>query len=915
MKQVYLLFTICLLTLSSLQAQDLEWIQTGDNIGNAYVVDFFVDELDTLYAIGQFENTLTLGAFQLESAGGLDIYAVKLDPDRNIMWAFSIGSTGTEIPDEIIVREDGSFILSGLYQNTVDIGGLSMTSDGSYDAFLMDFDSDGNPVSVIENKGPSVVGLAGTGIASNGDYILTGIFLNDATFGGETLTSGGNSFDTYLARYQPDGTLVYVEQISGEERVNPGAGLVLDDNDNIYLGGQFRSNIIVDGNIILEANNPGPNNESRDVWIAKYSGDGTFQWAQMGGGDFEDQSYHLALDGDANVFIVGGILGPGDFGSFAVAGTQGIDSYVAKYDTDGNIIWFVRPDSNLPSNDRARGVEVDIENGVLYVSGRYSGTISWGDFSLSHQSGDEADIYLASFDLDGNALSARQFTGVGFQQSTLVDIGSPGIIYLGGEFQGTLNVESNTFNSTEANTADAVILKLRNCDDFPLSVSISADKEATCSGDEVTFTADIVNGGNNPTIEWYINEEVVQTGVTTLMVDTLSQQSEVYLRFIREDFCREIVNSAPVTIDVDNFEVSVTISSDQTAPVCEGITLNFSSEVRGGGDSPAYQWRINNQPVEGATEDTFTTDQLMADDVVSLEVTSSLPCLEEPTATSNAIFPNIYPILGVMIDENEATGCENGDITLTATLNGEYEGVTYEWLRNGNIVENETSPTIIISSPVDQDVYEVQVSGTEVCYQDGGSVATDNVTLQVSSAITPTIEISADDDDLTIEDGETVTFTATTTNAGGGTTQIEWFVNGITTGETGETYSNSTLTDQSVVTAVLTTDLACATSGEITSDPITITVNQVTGIDLDNINKETRFYPNPMVSVSVLEFPNDQKEAFTFSITDLSGKTVRLMENIKDNSITIEKGQLEPGIYLYRLSSETRVSNGRILVE
>jgi hypothetical protein len=559
-------------------------------------------------------------------------------------------------------------------------------------------------------------------------------------------------------------------------------------------------------------------------------------------------------------------------------------------------------------------VDVDINNNILYISGRYSGTMTFGDFSLNHQAGDEADIYLASFDLDGNALSARQFSGVGFQQSTILDVGSPGIVFLGGEFLGTINIESNPFASTESNTADALILKLRNCNNFPLSASVSADREAICSGTAVTVNADISNAGNNPTIEFYINDDLVQTGSATLVVDTLTQQSEIYVRVIREDFCREVVSSAPVTIDVDNFEVGVTIVSDQTGPLCEGIAINFTSDVRGGGDAPTYQWRINNQPVDGATQDTFSSDQLLPGDVVTLDVTSSLSCLAEPTATSNAIFPVVYPILSVQIDENEAVGCENSEITLTATVNGEYENITYEWLRNGSIVENQTSPTIIISSPVNQDVYEVQVSANEVCYADGGSVATDNVTLQISSSITPTIEITADKTE--IEEGETVIFTASTTNAGGGNTQIEWFVNGLTTNQTGDTYSTSDLTDQSVVTAVLTTDLECATSNEVTSDPITITVNQVTGIDdLDNINKETRFYPNPLRTVSVLEFPNDQKEAFMLIITDLGGKTVHLMENIKDNSVTIEKGQLKPGVYLYRLSSETRVSNGRILVE
>jgi hypothetical protein len=74
-----------------------------------------------------------------------------------------------------------------------------------------------------------------------------------------------------------------------------------------------------------------------------------------------------------------------------------------------------------------------------------------------------------------------------------------------------------------------------------------------------------------------------------------------------------------------------------------------------------------------------------------------------------------------------------------------------------------------------------------------------------------------------------------------------------------------------------------------------------TGIGDKTDNNNVKIYPNPFNDKTIIEFPNPQKEKYTLRVVDLSGKTVRIVQNIMDSRIELEKGDLSPGIYFIEL--------------
>jgi hypothetical protein len=75
-------------------------------------------------------------------------------------------------------------------------------------------------------------------------------------------------------------------------------------------------------------------------------------------------------------------------------------------------------------------------------------------------------------------------------------------------------------------------------------------------------------------------------------------------------------------------------------------------------------------------------------------------------------------------------------------------------------------------------------------------------------------------------------------------------------------------------------------------------------------------YPNPAVDLLSVSFDNAAGIAHTFALYDMAGCTVRMITEIHDSSLQMDRGNLENGLYLYRLSNESGVvAEGKLILE
>lgn len=99
------------------------------------------------------------------------------------------------------------------------------------------------------------------------------------------------------------------------------------------------------------------------------------------------------------------------------------------------------------------------------------------------------------------------------------------------------------------------------------------------------------------------------------------------------------------------------------------------------------------------------------------------------------------------------------------------------------------------------------------------------VTVECTLPVTPAVTITASSSSICT--GTSVTFTASESN-GGTSPSYQWQVNGVDVGSNSNSFTTATLSNNAVVTCILTSNLSCAIVSTVTSNSITMTVSTPT---------------------------------------------------------------------------------------
>src|SRR4029078_8126500 len=130
---------------------------------------------------------------------------------------------------------------------------------------------------------------------------------------------------------------------------------------------------------------------------------------------------------------------------------------------------------------------------------------------------------------------------------------------------------------------------------------------------------------------------------------------------------------------------SVTIAASATT-ICTGTNVIFTATPVDGGATPSFQWKLNGANV-GTNSLTYQNAALANNDVVTVVMTSSIPCANPTTAASNAITMTVGSTAtpSVSIGASATTICSGTNVIFTATpVNGGTP--SFQWKLNGSNV-------------------------------------------------------------------------------------------------------------------------------------------------------------------------------------------------------------------------------------
>jgi gliding motility-associated-like protein len=171
------------------------------------------------------------------------------------------------------------------------------------------------------------------------------------------------------------------------------------------------------------------------------------------------------------------------------------------------------------------------------------------------------------------------------------------------------------------------------------SVTITPGFYASCEGMELTYTADAIGAGNNPTYQWQVNGQNIVNDLKTFTSSTLHKNDIITCVVINNDGCTPVAspvsNKASLAAD-PNVTLTLSITSSANGTVIAGTLVTFKATSPNVLDNPFYQWYINGQNV-GDNSSAFKSNSLVDGDVVSCTMVSGGKCIINPSVNSNAI--------------------------------------------------------------------------------------------------------------------------------------------------------------------------------------------------------------------------------------------------------------------------------------
>ena len=155
------------------------------------------------YLTGAFGPSLTLGNLNANGQGMFsNAFLAKLDSDLNAVWLKAVGGGGFNRGESVAVSNKGTAFFTGSFTGTATFDEGSLTSAGSSDAYLAEFDDRGNLLRLFAHGGAQADAGKAVATDSLGGIILAGTYQGQSGFfGGEKTLSGFGLNDAFIARY------------------------------------------------------------------------------------------------------------------------------------------------------------------------------------------------------------------------------------------------------------------------------------------------------------------------------------------------------------------------------------------------------------------------------------------------------------------------------------------------------------------------------------------------------------------------------------------------------------------------------------------------------------------------------------------------------------------------------------------
>ncbi len=334
-----------------------------------------------------------------------------------IDYAFQLGTELTDYGAQILHDNQGNIYVAGNFQGNVDfeLGEATriIQNRGSHDVAIAKYNSRQELLWVKTFASIGYDEIKALQFTADGSLLVLGFFRNDLYFSDNVtpvIGSGGYT-NSFLAKISNEGSLQWVRGMIAPGGTNGekvyASHLTIDSSQDIYVAGRFSGTLDFDSE--SSADNLSTLGTHEDLFVAKYSGSGTFISAMSSKAAGNNAATGVVVDKDNNVYVSGYYsdsididLSAGKFMLYSHdrISASSINSFIAKYDPEGGLVW-------------AKGVgghrQVYVSNMAInssdeiYVCGSFTDTLAATNGEIMTRL-DNTNQYIAKYTTDGHNL-------------------------------------------------------------------------------------------------------------------------------------------------------------------------------------------------------------------------------------------------------------------------------------------------------------------------------------------------------------------------------------------------------------------------------------------------------------------------------------------------------------------------------
>jgi hypothetical protein len=892
----------------------------------------------------------TANAYDASYNGLQDAFLARLSANgTSLLYSTYFGGTDNDVATSVAIGAKGNWYLAGYTSSTnfpTSVGGFKTTYGTNSDGFVAKINTDGSLNYSTYLGGSAADSVNGLAVDADGNAYATGVTFSTnypTTSNGLDLTynGAGDAFVTKIS--STGGALVYSTFVGGTNLDN-GAAITLDGNRSAHVAGMTASS---DFPTSITGYDRGYNGGAADAFIARLNPQGSvLNYSTFVGGNGYDAARAIVLDQVGSVYITG-LTTSSAFPTTVEAYDQsyhtGNDVFVTKLHM-GDAVLGYSTYLGASGNETGNAIAMrDSDN--IYVAGVTSsigfptaGIPYDGSYNGSND-GFITKIRIHRLDLTEFMRRVRwcqdRVYPITFTSSNVQNIE----VRLSSD--GGFSYPTQLIASTPAqpgvypwlvNQGPGVNYRIKIIDvDHPNLFDIGdslftivARQQFTsgplpsirtvCARDTTSFR--VRTNGTGVRYQWVKNGLPIPGATDSVYFIYAAHISDTgYYRVVITDTCGN-VDSTDVNGPGSRLLVteSATITAQPTSQnPCPNSPATFTVTATGAGLK--YQWRKNNQDIQGATNATYTIPAATQNDVATYSVViSGTQCNPNLGIESNRVTLRINTDSVTILRAPESQDkCTGQKVTFAAVASG--SGLTFQWRKNGTPIAGATSSTYSIDSVKMDDAgrYTVAINGP--CA--GTGKESSEATLTVYESPTITVQPVRD---IAVKKGAAINLTVTAT---GTALKYQWRKNGTDiTGATSATYTipASDLPDNGQYDVQIT-----GQCGQIiTSQVSTVIIDTTTGgvpMIFEAQSMRMTFMPNPTNGQTVLAInpPLRSFEAAGVEIglyNVLGQKVMDLTSGLtaNHNSVSFDATGLPAGLYYCRVANASWGMSNVVLI-